>query len=76
MTFYFGHSHDTIMLFRSVIIKKPHKYKFILLKNDNFKLTSLIKTILKIKPINIYTKRGLRQFRQIIYKRKGKKNAY
>lgn len=76
MTFHFGHSHDTIFIFRWVLIKKPHKYKFIIIKNDIQSLKTLNKNILKIKPLNIYTKRGLRNFRQIIYKRKGKKSSY
>jgi len=76
MTFYFGHSHDTIFIFRWVLIKKPHKYKFIIFNNNLQKLKHLNKKILQIKPLNIYTKRGLRNFRQIVYKRKGKKSSY
>lgn len=76
MKFYFGHSHDTLIVFKWVVVKKPHKYKFIILKNNITTLRKLNETILRIKPINIYTKRGLRNFRQIIYKRKGKKSSY
>jgi hypothetical protein len=76
MKFYFGHSHKTIFIFRWTIIKKPHKYKFIILQNNLTTLKKLNHEILKIKPLNIYTKRGLRNFRQIIYKRKGKKSSY
>lgn len=74
--FYFGHSHDTIMFFRSILIKKPHKYKFLILKNSLKKIQALNKLILSIKPINIYTNRGLRNSRQILAKRKGKKSTY
>lgn len=74
--FYFGHSHDTIILFRSVLIKKPHKYKFVVFKNSLKKINRLVSMIVNIKPMNFYTKRGLRSSRQIIFKRKGKKNAY
>lgn len=76
MKFYFGHSHDTIFIFRWVLVKKPHKYKFIILNNNLQTLKQLNHKILKIKPVNIYTKRGLRNFRQTIYKRKGKKSSY
>lgn len=76
MTFYFGHSHDTIFIFRWVLVKKPHKYKFIILNNNVKTLKILNRQILKIKPLNVYTKRGLRNFRQVIYKRKGKKSSY
>ena len=74
--FYFGHSHDTIVLFRSVFIRKPHKYKFVVFKNSLKKIEKLMNTIVRIKPMNFYTKRGLRGSRQIIFKRRGKKNAY
>ena len=74
--FYFGHSHDTTILFRSVFIKKPHKYKFVIFKNSIKKINKLANMIVKIKPMNFYTKRGIRNSRQIIFKRKGKKNAY
>jgi len=59
-----------------VLVKKPHKYKFVILNNNIKTLKTLNQQILKIKPLNVYTKRGLRNFRQIIYKRKGKKSSY
>lgn len=74
--FFFGHSHDTIMVFRSLILKQPHKYKFLIIKNSLYKLKQLVSKITKIKPMNIYTKRGLRNSRQIIKKRKGKKSTF
>lgn len=74
--FYFGHSHDTIMVFRSLIIIQPHKYKFVFYKNSLNKIRQLTSKILKIKPMNIYTRRGLRLSKQIILKRKGEKSAF
>ena len=74
--FYFGHSHNTIILFRTVLLKKPHKYKFLIFTNSKKKIALLNKMILNIKPINIFTKRGLRNSRQIIFKRTGKKAGY
>jgi len=76
ITFYFGHSHDTIILFRSIILIQAHKYKFIVVKNSWQKLRLLNRLVTKIKPMNIYTKRGIRNARQVILKRKGKKSAY
>ena len=76
INFYFGHSHNTIIMFRSIILKKPHKYKFLVFSNSKKKLIFLNKMILNIKPINIFTKRGLRNSRQIIFKRTGKKAGY
>jgi hypothetical protein len=74
--FYFGHSHDTIILFRSVKVKKPHKYKFVVLKNSFNKIKMLGSLITKIKPINVYTKRGIRRSRQWVYKRKSNKATF
>ena len=33
----------------------------------------IIKTIVGIRPVNIFTKKGLREARQILLKKKGKK---
>jgi len=74
--FYFGHSHDTVIVFRNVKIKKPHKYKFIILKNCFIKTKALGVLITKIKPINVYTKRGIRKSRQKVYKRKSNKATF
>jgi ribosomal protein L6P/L9E len=76
INFYFGHSHNTIVVFRSVLLKKPHKYKFLIFSNSKRKLNFLNEMILNIKPINIFTKRGLRNSRQTIFKRTGKKAGY
>jgi len=74
--FYFGHSHDTIMVFRNIKLKKPHKYKFLILKNSFSKIKMLGFLITKIKPINVYTKRGIRKSRQCVYKRKSNKATF
>jgi hypothetical protein len=76
ITFFFGHSHITMILFRTVLLWQPHKYKFVIVKNSLKKLVWLNKLITKIKPMNMYTRRGIRNSRQIIFKRKGKKSTY
>jgi hypothetical protein len=45
-------------------------------KCNRRKLNLVIRMVLKIRPINTYTKRGLRNSRQLILKRTGKKSAY
>ena len=74
--FFFGKSHKTYIFFRNIILKKINKYKFILkgLNSENIIVNS--KRITSIRPINFYTLRGLRESRQIIFKRKGKKGTY
>lgn len=74
--FYFGRSHMTFFKLKKIKLKKITKYKFIL-KNLNFtKLKTNASKITKIKPINVYTLRGIRLAKQIIRKRKGKKSSY
>lgn len=74
--FYFGKSHKTFFILKKIKRKKINKYKFILLGLNNNKLKKISKKISNIKNINLYTLRGLRISRQIIYKRKGKKGTY
>lgn len=74
--FYFGRSHKTFMLLKKIKRKKINKYKFILLSINNNKLKEISKKIIGIKNINLYTMRGLRFSKQIIFKRKGKKGTY
>lgn len=74
--FFFGRSHITFFKLKRIKLKKITKYKFIL-KNLNFsKLKTNSMKITKIKPINVYTLRGIRLSKQIIKKRKGKKSSY
>lgn len=70
--FFFGHSHMRYIKFQYVHLLKPHKYKFVIYSNS---LTTLKKNILlvnRVRPKNLFTKRGLAYTRQILRKRKGK----
>lgn len=60
----------------TIKIKRLGKYKYFLKSNNQQKLNKIAKQICKIKPINMYTKRGIRLGKQIIFKRKGKKSTY
>ena len=67
----FNRAHITTVWWRNVFIKKLKKYK-IYVKYTN-KNKNLLNTILNTRPINIFTKKGLRKSRQILLKKKGKK---
>lgn len=74
--FLFGHSHLNILFLKNLKLKKCGKYKLTIkhtLLNDN---NILAKKICSIKPVNVYTNRGIRVSRQVIFKRKGKKGSY
>lgn len=67
----FNRSHITTIWWKNTFVKKLKKYKlFIKYTPINRKI---VETILNIRSINIFTKKGLRKARQILYKKKGKK---
>jgi ribosomal protein L6P/L9E len=76
--FTFGHSHINYVFINnnSIKIKRLGKYKYTFKSKDRIKMNLLLQQICKIKPINMYTKRGIRLGRQVIFKRKGKKSTY
>jgi len=76
MNFFFGSSHINVFLIKNVLIKKISKYKFILKSNNINIINNLSKNIVNIRKINFYTLRGLRQSRQFIIKRKGRKGTF
>lgn len=67
----FNKSHTTTLWWNNIFIKKLKKYK-IYIKYNN-KNSNVVQTTIGIRPINIFTKKGLRVARQILKKKKGKK---
>lgn len=67
----FNRAHITHLWWKNVILKKLKKYKLYLRYTQNN--TEIIKTITNIRNINIFTKKGLRKSKQILFKKKGKK---
>lgn len=51
------------------------KYKFILSHYNLQILKNVSKIILNIRRLNVFTVRGLKLSKQIVYKRKGKKSS-
>lgn len=74
--FYFGRSHITFVKLKKIKLKKVTKYKFLLKSLNLAKLKKNSSKITYIKPVNLYTLRGIRISRQLIRKRKGKKSSY
>lgn len=76
LTFMFGHSHFTLIPLIIFKINNLTKLK-ILLTFNNFNLTcKLLIAIFKIKPLNIFTNRGIRFAKQVVYKKTGKVSTY
>lgn len=67
----FNRSHITTIWWKNIFIKKLKKYKLYIKYNPINK--KIVDTILEIRFVNIFTKKGLRKARQILYKKKGKK---
>ena len=67
----FNRSHITNMWYKNITMLKLKKYKIYLNYINSNK--HILNTIISIRPINIFTKKGLRYSRQIVLKKKGKK---
>jgi len=67
----FNRAHITTIWWKNIFVKKLKKYKvYIRYMNMN---KNFINTLISVRPINIFTKKGLRKSRQILLKKKGKK---
>jgi hypothetical protein len=67
----FNRAHITNIWYKNITILKLKKYKmYVNYTNFNEKI---LNTILSVRPVNIFTKKGLRSARQILLKKKGKK---
>lgn len=71
MVLLFNRAHTTTLWWKNTFIKKLKKYKIYVKYNHTQK--KIIDTVLGIRPVNIFTKKGLRKSRQILFKKKGKK---
>lgn len=69
--FLFNKSHLCIIWWKNMHYKKYKKYKTYIRSASAIKNT--IRRILKIRMIDVFTKKGLRLTRDIMYKKKGKK---
>lgn len=71
----FNNSHITRSVAGSSVFKRISKTEIALINNDKIKSKSYIKQLLSVRKINVFTKRGLRNHKQFILKRPGKKNT-
>lgn len=74
--FYFGRSHRQYLFSGGLRFKKLSKYRLFLLSNNKKRLNRVMTLTLRTRPLNRYTKRGLRCTRQFVLKRPGKKSTY
>jgi hypothetical protein len=67
----FNRAHTTTLWWSGLFLKKLKKYKLYLKYTS--RNVNIIQTIINVRPINIFTKKGLRIARQVLKKKKGKK---
>jgi ribosomal protein L6P/L9E len=74
----FGRCHKTILAVRSLFLRKKKKVKNkCMIYGSSLKHINLSKClIVNTRPINMFTQRGLRLSRQIVYRKIGKKSSY
>lgn len=74
----FGRCHKTILAVRSLFLKKKKKIKNkCMIYGSSLKHINLSKClIVNTRPISMFTQRGLRLSRQIVYRKIGKKSSY
>lgn len=70
----FGHSHIYLSRVQKLFYKRVSKYKYFFFSFSK-KLINIFKhQVVKVRPINAYTLRGLRVTKSVITKRKGRKS--
>lgn len=74
----FGRCHKTIMVIRSLFLKKRKKIKTkcMLFSSNKASLDVSKSLIVNTRPISMFTQRGLRLSRQLVYRKIGKKSSY
>lgn len=74
--FQFGHSHRIIEYAYDVASKKISKQLYLLYGPNWLDVDKVAHNFRRWRPINIYTGRGMRFGKQIVYKKKGKVSTY
>ena len=73
--FKFNKSHLEIINWKNFFLKKIKKNKILFKSNNFIKINIYEKKIINIRKLNIFNKRGLRNSREKVYKKIGKKTA-
>lgn len=76
VNFQFGYSHKNYQYLFSLSLKFKNKYFLIIYGMNFFNFNRSIHLFKSIKPINIFTGRGIRFIQDIIYKKPGKISSY
>ena len=75
LNIFFNKSHLNFIIWNNLILKKLKKTKILILSTDFIKLERIKNKIVNIRKLNIFTRKGLRISRQLIFKKVGKKTT-
>ena len=75
LSLFFNRSHINFIKWNNIIIKKLKKTKIILCSSNYKYIDKSAETIINNRKLNIFTKKGLRLARQLIFKKVGKKTT-
>ncbi len=73
---YFGRSHFNYVFAGGVNLKRLTKYRLLIIGNNTKKNNIIKRLVCSARPLNKFTKRGLRPLKYFILKRPGKKTNY
>lgn len=74
LEFIFGHSHLYLLFMQQLHYKRFNKYRYIFYTKNKVVLDETIRRVVAVRPINVYTLRGLRATKMLVIKRKGRKS--
>ena len=75
LSLFFNKSHINFITWNNIIVKKLKKTKIILCSSNYKYIDKSADSIIKNRKLNIFTKKGLRLSRQLIFKKVGKKTT-
>lgn len=75
LNLFFNKSHINFIRWNSIIVKKLKKTKIVMCSSNHSYIIEGSKSIVSSRPLNIFTKKGLRLSRQLIFKKVGKKTT-
>jgi ribosomal protein L6P/L9E len=75
LNMFFNKSHITFLKWNNIFLKKIKKTKIIIYSTNYYNIKLLSYKLIKCRFLNVFTKKGLRISRQLIYKKVGKKTT-
>lgn len=75
LNLFFNKSHLSFFIWNNLILKKLKKTKLIVCSSNFIKFDLICNKIVNVRKLNIFTKKGLRLSRQLIFKKVGKKTT-